>query len=250
MSARSIVRWPSRVIGAFGALAVHALMLQAVSLGTSAAKQQPERETGPGASAIVSGADASMTLVLVQLPSASHSDVLLQELASRGAAAANAAIQVVSPDPTPAFDVAEETDAEADPEAPQSVGDPAMRSMLFGRYTGQINARIQRAWLKPRSAVNGRDNSSSLDEPTQDARFHCAVRITQDARGFVQEVELVQCNGTLAWQYSLISAIQRSSPLPAPPSPTVFTNALILSFEGQAYRPGDPDPQYEPETGT
>ena len=104
MDGRSINRWPSHALGACGALLVHALMFQAVSLGASAAKHPAERETGPGASALVSGADPMMTLVLVQLPGVAQSD-LLEQLASRGTAAASAAIEVLSPDPAPALAV-------------------------------------------------------------------------------------------------------------------------------------------------
>jgi hypothetical protein len=44
---------------------------------------------------------------------------------------------------------------------------------------------------------------------------------------------------------SLVRAIQRASPLPAPPTPTVFTNALTLSFEAKAYGPGAREDEYE-----
>lgn len=250
MQRRSLNRWSSHAIGACGALVLHAMLFQAASLGARAAKPRTPQETGPGASAIVSGADLTMTLVFVHLPGVAHSD-MLEELASRGDAAANAAIQVISPDPTPAFDIEAEADADMTSEALQSVGDPATRSLLFGRYTGQINARIERAWLKPRSAVAAEaeaDRSANDASSSNEGRelFRCTARISQDAHGNVKEVELMRCNGTLAWQQSLVNAIQGASPLPAPPSPTVFTNALTLTFEGRQYAPGMSEHRYEP----
>lgn len=249
MDGRWINRWPSHAIGACGALLVHAFMLQAVSLGASAPKQRAERETGPGASALVSGADPIMTLVLVQLPGVMRSDPL-EQLASRGTAAANATIEVLSPDPAPALEIEEAAETDENSEAPQSVGDPATRSMLFGRYTGQINARVGRAWIKPRSPVveSKIDQlAGQSDRSEAEHRFRCTVRIVQDTHGNVDEVELIRCNGSVAWQQSIVDAIQRASPLPAPPTPAVFTNALTLTFEARPYVPGASTHDYEPE---
>jgi hypothetical protein len=244
-----INRWPSHAIGACGALLVHGLMLEAMSLGASAPKHRSERETGPGASALLSGADPIMTLVLVQLPGVMRTDQL-EQLASRGAAAASAAIEVLSPDPAPALEIDEAAETDENSEAPQWVGDPAMRSMLFGRYTGQIDARIERAWIKPRSpVVESKIDllAQQVDRGEDDHRFRCTVRIIQDIDGKVGEVELIQCNGTVAWQQSIVNAIQRASPLPAPPTPAVFTNALTLRFEARQYVPGGSAQDYEPE---
>jgi hypothetical protein len=48
---------------------------------------------------------------------------------------------------------------------------------MLGRYIGQITARIQRAWIRPRTPIG-----SDL--------FACRVRIIQDRSGGVTEVEL------------------------------------------------------------
>lgn len=253
-SRSSLYRWSSHAVGVGGTLLMHALLFQAATLGASGPKSRAPEETGPGASAITSGVDLSMTLVLVQLPGVTHSNTL-QALASSGVAPVNGPIQMISPDPTPAFDVQDESDDES-AEASQTVGDTATQSLLFGRYTGQINARIERAWRKPRSAVTDETAVPSLatlndkaSDAEEDDLFRCAVRITQDIRGNVKETELVRCNGTLVWQQSLVNAIQQASPLPAPPSPTVFTNALTLSFESRAYVLGmAEDDYYEPAT--
>jgi hypothetical protein len=63
----------------------------------------------------------------------------------------------------------------------------------------------------------------------------------------VQEILLPQCNGSAAWLHSLVIAIQQASPLPAPPSPTVFTNALTMTFTGFEYRPDSSADEYEIE---
>jgi len=96
------------------------------------------------------------------------------------------------------------------------------RSALAGRYLGQIDARIERAWLKPRTAVNS-------------GVFHCEVRVEQDPTGRVLEIEMQQCDADPYWQQSLARAIQSASPLPAPPDPSVFRRSLHLSFTGRAY---------------
>lgn len=229
----------SHAFGIFGALLVHAFFLQAITLGASTAKRSPPQdETGPGASAILSSTGEWMTLVMVQVPVTSSLQ-RLEEIASRGLMSSNEAIRIVSPDPAPAFEVEDGASDDA-AEAAQTVGDPAVQSMLFGRYTGQISARVNRSWHRPRSAV-------SADSEATDT-FRCQARITQDAGGNVKEIELISCDGTVAWQQSLVDAIQRASPLPAPPNPTVFTQALTLIFEADAYTPGSPEGEYEPQT--
>lgn len=231
----------SHAFGIFGALLVHALFLQAITLGASAAKRSPPPdETGPGASAILSSTGEWMTLVMVQVPTISSLQ-RLEEVASRGLMSSNEAIRIVSPDPAPAFEVEDSPSAEDSADATQTVGDPAVQSMLFGRYTGQISARINRSWRRPRSAV-------SIDSEATDT-FRCQVRITQDTGGNVKEIELISCGDTaVAWQQSLVDAIQRASPLPAPPNPTVFTQALTLIFEADAYTPDRPEGEYESQT--
>lgn len=135
-------------------------------------------------------------------------------------------------------------------EASLTAGDPARQSMLFGRYTGQIDARIQRAWRRPRSAIDGPFASGSDGGAAARAdTFQCQARIVQEASGNVKEIELIQCNGSPEWQLSLVRAIQLASPLPAPPDPSVFTNVLTLAFEAKAYVPGYREDEYEPAPG-
>ncbi len=113
----------------------------------------------------------------------------------------------------------------------------AGHSMMVGRYLGQIDARIERAWIKPR-------------DPIASGMFACQVRIVQETDGGIQEIELVQCNGDTAWQRSLVSAIQSASPLPAPPTPEVFSRKLILEFHSAPFLPGADPEGFEPKPRT
>jgi hypothetical protein len=96
---------------------------------------------------------------------------------------------------------------------------------MYGRYTTQATARVERAWLRSRTPIAG-------------GQFHCTVRIEQGPSGDVRSTELINCNGDSEWQESLVFAIERSSPLPAPPDPAVFSPQLILSFSAAAYVEG------------
>ena len=71
-----------------------------------------------------------------------------------------------------------ERGAHADPVAGQ-----AGLAVLYGRYLGQIQARIERAWLRPRTAIGG-------------DLLRCQVRIDQGRGGGVGPITLQRCNGT------------------------------------------------------
>ncbi|HWF98768.1 MAG TPA: TonB C-terminal domain-containing protein [Steroidobacteraceae bacterium] len=106
-------------------------------------------------------------------------------------------------------------------------------SALSGRYGGQIQARIERAWQRPRDPI---------DAPF----FRCRVEIDQDRTGRVTEVALMECNGDSRWRLSLVQAIQAASPLPAPPIAAMLAQKALLEFRAAAYGPGMPDELYEP----
>lgn len=236
--------WPRHAIGLAGSVLLHAALFFSVSLGSVTASKRAPDQTGPGATAIVSSEGSFMTLVIVHVSGTTDSDMAV-DVASRGMALANPIIQIVSPDPNPSYEMPDLAAIDESGEASVTAGDPARQSMLFGRYTGQVNARIQRAWRKPRSPIN--DGLES--EPTSPAAaetFQCQARIVQADGGSVKEIELIQCNGSPAWQLSLVRAIQQASPLPAPPDPSVFTSELMLGFEAKAYVPGYRDDEYEP----
>lgn len=104
---------------------------------------------------------------------------------------------------------------------------------LYGRYVGQIHARIDRAWLRPRTAIGA-------------PLFQCQVQVDQDRRGRVGAVRLLRCNGDASWRLSLVHAIKQASPFPAPPAKAVFAPHILLSFRAMAYSPGAPSGAYQP----
>jgi TonB C terminal len=165
-------------------------------------------------------------------------------------------VTLISPDPLPHIEIpTDRVDVNAEAAAKVDSGDPAGRALLFGRYSGQIQARIERAWLRPRSQISSDLDSSTNPIATAATRdnlaaaqeFRCQVRILQEAHGAVREVQMLSCNGSITWQQSLVRAILSASPLPAPPDPAVFTKSLTMTFEGQAYTPGDSTDGYEVE---
>jgi len=83
-------------------------------------------------------------------------------------------------------------------------------------WEAQIQARIQRAWLRPPSARTGID---------------CMVYVTQVPGGEVVNVRLGQCNGDAAVRESITSAAFRASPLPPPPDPALFERNLEIQFK-------------------
>jgi hypothetical protein len=103
-----------------------------------------------------------------------------------------------------------------------SVADAGRLSRLYGRYVSQITARIERAWVRPRTAIGA-------------PSFSCKVQLLQDTSGNVKEVTLVDCNGDSRWQVSLVRAIQSASPLPAPPDSDVFSRTLVLGFNAEEF---------------
>lgn len=225
-------------------------MLQAASLGYTAAEKQAKEELGPGANAVANGKTTSLTIIWLQssgLADSSSEPELSEILASQGVTPLTSAIHVVAPESGPALEQVEEAAEVAD--TAQSVGDPETQSKLFGRYTGQIVARIDRAWRRPRSPVHepGVSEASASTRSGSGNTFRCKAKILQDNTGRVREIELLRCNGSVAWQQSLVSAIQQSSPFPAPPDPTVFSNVFTLSFESVAFAAGAPEGKYEPE---
>jgi hypothetical protein len=114
-------------------------------------------------------------------------------------------------------------------------GDDATGAMLYGRYVGQISARIERAWLKPRTPIGAEI-------------FTCRVGVLQDAAGKVLEVAPSGCNGDERWRSSLVRAVETASPLPAPPDPKVFRRQIELNFTAAQYVAGGSTEGFEPES--
>jgi colicin import membrane protein len=95
----------------------------------------------------------------------------------------------------------------------------ARAASLSAQWAAAIQARVQRAWIRPPSAQAGLD---------------CRVAVTQAAGGTVIRAEVKECNGDEAVRQSLEAAVFRASPLPPPPEPSLFERNIELRF-----RPND-----------
>lgn len=91
----------------------------------------------------------------------------------------------------------------------------AVNSGALADYLGQIQARIQRMWNRPPTAVAGID---------------CTVYITQVPGGTIASARLGECNGDQATRESILAAVYRASPLPAPSNPDLFDRNLKVPF--------------------
>ncbi len=174
-----------------------------------------------------------MTVAFISEPTAAErAPPPAAALASRGFAPPDLLVVVFGRDTYPAAEDSQETQNSPSPTA--VVSDPTQHALLYGRYLGQVQARIERAWMRPRTEIGA---------PT----FSCRARIAQDRGGDVVEVKFDNCSGSERWQQSLLSAIRTASPLPAPPDPSVYADTLSLSFRSEAFNPGGPTEGFEPD---
>jgi hypothetical protein len=90
------------------------------------------------------------------------------------------------------------------------VGTSAMQTWAM-----EIQARIQRNWVRPPSAHQGLD---------------CTLYVTQSPKGEVTGVRLGACNGDDAVKQSIQKAVYGASPLPPPPDPSLFQKNLEIYF--------------------
>jgi len=91
----------------------------------------------------------------------------------------------------------------------------ARGSAQQAEYKALIEARINRAWIRPTTARAGID---------------CEVRVTQVPGGEVVGVQVTKCNGDAAVRESIEAAVYRASPLPLPPNPDLFDRNLVVNF--------------------
>lgn len=109
---------------------------------------------------------------------------------------------------------------------------PSGLGALYGRYIGQLEARINRGWQRPRSPIGA-------------PIFQCQVQLEQSSEGRLLSTTLLQCNGDARWRLSLMRAIQVASPLPTPPNPALFARNVVLEFRAVAYSSGAQVALYE-----
>lgn len=232
-------RAPARGTAAIAFIAVsvalHALLIGAVVWGERGRASTVHLREGIGANAAGTPEEALTTVFFIEDSSATARNDL-EELASAGKVLQNLRVTIISPDHSLDAALREHASEEIPTPAEEaSLGEREAKAALFGRYIGQIEARIERAWTRPRTPI-GAD------------LFECRVQVQQSSRGSVQEVTLKECNGDTRWQLSLVNAIQGASPLPAPPDPGVFAGTVQLSFSSVAFSPDRTDQGFEPAT--
>jgi hypothetical protein len=237
---------PPTLIGILGTLLLHALVIQSVPWGSDPKIKPPE--TPQSAAALAkSKADPAEGFVLILLPTTAASNSAdAQRLISSLPDVSKMKIKSpVDVDPPALLNIEALALSEDPVSKPTSgSGDSTDLARLFGLYTGQIQARIDRVWRRPRTPVS--EIATGQKPADADEAFQCETQIIQDARGNVQEILLLpRCNGSSAWQRSLVLAIQQASPLPAPPSIRVFTQSITLKFVGLPYAIGGPAEEYE-----
>lgn len=215
--------WGVSSAAALVATALHVMLIAPLVIGGGNTRPPPPDQPGAGASALHSSTQLVEAMTLVDLlHTAPSEEPPLEELASLGMELPSSTVVVASPELAPMPMLEEDTTEDSTAEA---AGDTQGHAAMFGRYLGQITARIERAWKRPRTAIGV-------------SRFSCQTKIEQDEQGKVLSVELRHCNGDAQWQRSLVSAIEHASPLPAPPTPSVFARMLVLSFSSESWQEG------------
>jgi hypothetical protein len=228
-------RW---LVGATGFAASALLHIAAIQIVLSSAGPRAHRtlqREGIGANAIASSEEAITTLVFIEDPDAGAKDSEPRDPpASHGTVQDQLRVTIVTPVKTVDGRAdAREQESEDRPEQSVSLADRQRHAALFGLYIAQIQARIERAWLRPRA-------------PVSTGSFDCRIQLVQNKRGDVAEVQLQECTDDERWALSLVRAAERASPLPAPPTEAVFVETLQLSFQSAGFVPGRSEEGFEP----
>jgi TonB C terminal len=232
---------PPTLIGILGTVLLHAMFIRSVSFGSHKPKPPETQESAIALLKSTIGADG---LVLISLPTVANSNQAARAISSLPDLSNVKIHSPISADPPEFFNLETLAMSEDQASNPTASGsDVGEQARLFGIYTGQIQARIDRVWRRPRTPIN--ENATGKVPTDSDESFQCEAQIVQDARGNVQEILLPRCNGSAAWQRSLVLAIQQASPLPAPPSTKVFTESIILKFVGLPYVKGASNDEFE-----
>jgi colicin import membrane protein len=121
-----------------------------------------------------------------------------------------------------AQDLKAKSDREADlkrrlaAEAAEEEGAAAMaRSGAVDEYRMMLSQAIERSWIRPPSAKAG---------------LECTLHVSQAPGGTVVDVKLGACNGDQSVRESIVNAVYRASPLPAPRDPRAFERRLEIVF--------------------
>jgi hypothetical protein len=217
--------------GTLATLLLHTFLFTPLIWGGHHSHQKDPNEEGASASRQDPKATASTLTIFQEDTQAIHTSSDSEEHDSRFILPPPHILPIARPRlPAPLLSWPAEADEEV---ASEADGDQSGHSLMFGRYMGQISARVERAWLRPRSVP-------------KEGSFACRVQIQQDRRGTVEEVTLEKCSQDLQWQASLVKAIEGASPLPAPPDAAVFSNLLTLEFDSDGYVAGKSNEGFAP----
>lgn len=212
------------IVGAAATLLLHSLFFAAAMWGGAGTSRVPRLPDAVGAGANTGSdegyaSERRMTIRLMaeanDAPAPPTTALLMAE-----AIQTSLKLAVTGPDTLPlpplAFD---DNGAATEP----SDAELMARTKLVGIYESQIRARIERAWSLPAGSSN-------------DENFSCRVLIRQRRDGRVHGVEMPYdgCGNSTDVRQSLVEAIFRASPLPAPPHPGVFVESFSITLHSSA----------------
>jgi hypothetical protein len=186
--------WPPVVLGFIGSMALHLLLVPTVFFGTATSRihlpDQPQGEAGQ------TSKSESENLVIIDLAQATKSatGVRIDLRIDRARLKLNVTKTIVIDRPRIDIHV-DSSDEELMGQGAADSYEDSNRAHLAGIYSGQIRARIERIWRRPRGPVN--DASDIADKRGAIDPFQCLVTIVQDSLGRVQETQLLSC-GKLA----------------------------------------------------
>ncbi|HEY4126882.1 MAG TPA: cell envelope integrity protein TolA [Gammaproteobacteria bacterium] len=83
------------------------------------------------------------------------------------------------------------------------------------KWIALIQLKVNNNWIKP---------------PNTPTDLKCTLTVTQVPGGTVTNAQMSSCNGDDAVVQSIITAAYRSSPLPAPPDPSLFDEGKVLNL--------------------
>ena len=99
--------------------------------------------------------------------------------------------------------------------AEEEEGAAVAQSGVKDEYRALLVQAIERNWIRPPSARAG---------------LACTLYVNQATGGTVIDVKLGPCNGDEAVRESIVNAVYRASPLPAPGDPRAFERRLEIVF--------------------
>jgi colicin import membrane protein len=110
---------------------------------------------------------------------------------------------------------AREADLKRSLAAEEQEGAAVARPGVKDEYRALLVQAIERNWIRPPSARAG---------------LACTLYVNQATGGTVVDVKIGPCNGDEAVRESIVNAVYRASPLPAPGDPRAFERRLEIVF--------------------